>query len=470
MIQIILNEWKILLRVKVLAYLSLFFVISLSVVTYLGIVQNSRQQQQQLAAKEHVRQQWENIDAMNPHSAAHYGSYAFKAINALSSIDEGVNTITGNVLRLEGHVQNEMLYSEASQSLSVSKFGKLKPSLLLQYVIPLLLIFPAFASVSAERESGRLKLLVFQGVSLRQLIFSKAFSIWLYGLLLLLITIAVQIIANAANTIMHDAGRITLIILSYAAYYYIIVVLAAGISAWLHNNTAALSSLLAIWMLWTIFLPRIWGNTVEKIHPLPSRQAFKAAMREDRSKGIDGHNPSDKREEKLKQKILEEYGVDSVDQLPINFDGIVMQEDEEYGNQVWDKHFGQNYQILQRQKKAYQLSGFLNPFASLQSAGMGLSGSDMLHHLDFLKQAEQYRRHLIKSLNDKHAYGGSRTGDWGWKAERDFYQSIEDFHYEIPSANSVATHYRLDFICLAFWGAMVTLAVLFFSGKIELIR
>ena len=56
--------------------------------------------------------------------------------------------------------------------------------------------------------------------------------------------------------------------------------------------------------MWTIFLPKIWGNTVEKIHPLPSRQNFKSIMKEDRSKGIDGHNPRDKRREDLKEKIL----------------------------------------------------------------------------------------------------------------------------------------------------------------------
>ena len=42
---------------------------------------------------------------MNPHSAVHYGSYAFKPMNALNSLDGGINNITGNVIKLEGHVQ-----------------------------------------------------------------------------------------------------------------------------------------------------------------------------------------------------------------------------------------------------------------------------------------------------------------------------------------------------------------------------
>ena len=109
----------------------------------------------------------------NPHRAAHFGSYAFKETTILNSIDEGVNSVTGNVLRLEGHKQNDVMFSEASQSLMISKMGKLKPSLLFQFLIPLFLIFLSFNSYSKERESGRLKLILIQGISLKSLIFQK---------------------------------------------------------------------------------------------------------------------------------------------------------------------------------------------------------------------------------------------------------------------------------------------------------
>lgn len=468
MIQIIFNEWKILLRNKVLVYLTLFFAITLTAVTWLGVVQNRTQQEQQQQAQQHVREQWETIDAMNPHGAAHYGSYAFKPVTPLSSIDEGVNAVTGNVLRLEGHVQNEVVYSEASQSLSISKFGKLKPSLLLQYVIPLLLLFLAFSTISSEKESGRLKLLVFQGTPLSKLILAKTLSIWAYGLLLLVLTVVISAI-TIDHTETNGVGRILLLLLSYAAYYYIITALATYLSARLKSNTSALSSMLAIWMLWTVFLPKIWGNTAEKFYPLPSRQEFKSAMQEDRSKGLDGHNPSDQRSENLKKEVLAKYNVDAVEELPINYDGLRMQADEEYGNIVWDKHFGNNYTILKKQKRAYQLSGFVNPFASLQGMSMGFSGSDMLHHLDFLKQAENYRRDFIKKLNDKHAYGGSKTGDWSWEANNDFYKSISDFEYKTPTVNSISSNYILDMLSLALWVLLITLIVVFSTKKIKLV-
>ena len=457
MINIILNEWKIFSRDRVFVYSTIFFVLSLSLVVWMGIIQNKGQQQLQIKAQNHVRQQWENLEAMNPHRAAHYGSFAFKPMNVLSSMDGGVNDITGNVLKLEGHVQNEIVYSEASQSISISKFGKLKSSLILQYIIPLFLIFLVYSTISKDRETGRLKLLIFQGISLFQIIFSKSISIWLYGVLLLFITISIQALLSTIN--IEIMQRLIFIFISYSCYYYIICCLTTYFSSSFKNNTSALSSILGIWIIWTIFLPKIWGNAVEEVYPLPSRQNFKLIMKEDRSKGIDGHDPSDQRREQLKNKYLAEYNVDSLNQLPINFDGIVMQADEEYGNLVWDKHFGNNYFILKRQKRLYQLSGLFNPFSSLQNLSMGLCGNDMVHHLDFLKQAEDYRRVLIKALNDKHAFGGSKTGNWKWTVDSVFFKSVEKFEYKIPQIENQIGHYVIDVFFLLLWILITTLLI-----------
>ena len=463
MIYIIINEWKILLRDRLFKYSTAFFVLSLLIVIVLGTVQNSKQQVYRNQAQKHVRKQWENLEAMNPHSAAHYGSYAFKPLNVLNSMDSGINDLTGNVIKLEGHVQNEIVYSEAAQALAVSKFGKLKSSLLLQYVIPLFLIFLAYGSISSEKETQRIKLLLFQGVPINRLTYAKSLSIWVYGVLLLVITVATLSIINATDS--DASSRLLYIIVSYGLYYYIITSLATYFSATLKNNTSALSSILAIWILWTIFLPKIWGNTVEKIHPLPSRQNFKASMKEDRAKGIDGHNPRDERRENLKAKVLVEYGVDSLKNLPINFDGIVMQEDEEYGNRVWDKHFGNNYDILRKQKFLYQLSGFLNPFGSIQSASMGFCGTDMIHHLDFLRKSEDYRRYLIKTLNDKHAFGGSKTGDWRWTVDSTFFKSVEGFTYTTPKIEEKINYYLMDLAALFWWGLIITLMIRYRVNK-----
>ncbi|MEM7372462.1 MAG: DUF3526 domain-containing protein [Bacteroidota bacterium] len=462
--QIIKNEWQSLARTRLLLGISVGFALVLLLSIQLGNYQHRKQANAHDHAKDHLREQWESIDAMNPHSAAHYGTYVFKTPNLLSSLDEGVNSITGNVIRVEGHVQNEMVHSEASQMQAISRFGKLKSSLLLKYIVPLLLIFLAFSSISSEKQSGRLKLMILQGATPHQIIVAKSLSVWLYGVMLLLLVIGSYSLLNIQHLTSDIVQRTFMFFGVYTLYYFIISGLTVYLSARWQHATLALTSMLGIWIVWTVFLPNILMTSVEKWHPLPSRDTFKTAMKEDRAKGIDGHNPSDKRAEELKQQVLEEYGVDSLSQLPINFDGIAMQADEEYGNQVWDKHFGHLREVFAQQKQSLQFGGIVNPFISLDNASKGFAATDNLHHQDFLLQVENYRRELLKSLNDEHAFGGSKSGDWGWKADNAFFRSVPDFSYTPASLSSVFGLYLFDVGVLLFW-SLLTLGLLFLGTK-----
>ena len=466
--EIIINEWIGYFRNKLFLYVGIFFCFFLCLVAFLGIIQNNKLNAEQELAHEHIRSQWDEMEASNPHSAAHYGTYAFKPVSVLNSIDEGINSVTGNVLRLEGHRQNDIVFSEASQSLMISKFGKLKPSLIFQFIIPLLLIFFSFNTYMSERNSGRLKLMMVQGASLRKVVFSKVLSIWFIGLFLLLITLFFQLLFNINNLNSDVFLRLFIIFLSYSFYYLILINITVLLSVIFKSSTAALSLTVLTWVFWTIFFPTIMGNTTEKLSPLPTRIEFKEAMSEDRSKGIDGHNPRGERRDALEKATLEKYNVDKLEDLPINFSGIVMQEDEEYGNMVWDKHFGDLYTQLEKQKSNYQLSGLINPFASLQNLSMGSSGSDMFHHLDFLTKAESYRRIFIKTLNDEYAFGGSKTGERGWKATNEFFRSVKDFKYELPTFFSLYSKYLIDVIIILFWVFFTTFSLYFFTRNIKI--
>jgi ABC-2 type transport system permease protein len=469
MLQIIKNEWRFLVRSRIFLGISVAFVFILLVSVLLGNYQTKTQALSHQDAKDHVRQQWVSIEEMNPHSAAHYGTYVFKPANLLSSLDDGVNSVTGNVLRVEGHVQNEIVHSEGSQMQAISRFGKLKSSLLLQYIVPLLLIFLAFNAVSSEKQSGRLKLLVLQGAKPLQIILSKTLAVWLYGLSLLTFIILVYTILNFSGITTEIVIRTAFFYVAYALYYFIITALTVFISGRWQDSTLALTSMLGIWIIWTIFIPNILMSSAEKWHPLPSRNEFQSAMKEDRAKGLDGHNPKDERSLALKENVLKEYGVDSLSQLPINFDGIRMQADEEYGNSVWDKHFGNNRNVLKKQKQSFQLGGILNPFISLQNTSMGFMASDNLHHQEFLLQVEDYRRVFIKMLNDEQTYGGSKTGDWGVKANNAFFRSVPDFNYKSTQLSMVISNYVIDLALLTLWSIGVLCLILFGTKKIEIV-
>ncbi|MCB0376557.1 MAG: ABC transporter permease, partial [Sinomicrobium sp.] len=252
--QIIKNEWRYLRRSRLLFGMNLGFVLVLSLSVILGNYQNQKQQKTYEAARQHIREKWEGIGWMNPHGAAHFGTYIFKPVNLLNSLDEGVNSTTGNVLRVEGHVQNEMVHAEAAQMQMVSRFGKLKSSLLLKYVVPLLLIFLAFNAVNSEKQSGRLKLLIVQGSRPAHLILGKTFSVWSYGIALLALVLLVYGILNIWDLDSVMLKRALFFFASYALYYFVITGLTVFFTARWKNATVSLTAMLGIWILWTVFL------------------------------------------------------------------------------------------------------------------------------------------------------------------------------------------------------------------------
>jgi len=276
----------------------------------------------------------------------------------------------------------------------------------------------------------------------------KALAYWVISLGLLLAMVLIMAILYGGQIAW---GAFALFMLSYALYYLLIALLSVYVSAKAKRSSGALAVLLGGWLLWVFILPKLAAQLGQNLYPLPSRIVFEEQMREDRKKGLDGHNPSDDRRKALEEKVLAEYEVDSIEQLPINFDGIVMQADEEYGNQVWDKHFGDYYQTVQQQNSVIQWASALAPFLAVRNLSMALAGTSLYDHLHFQQSVEDYRRGWVKALNDEHAYGGSKTGEWSWKAEASFFQSMEDYAYERPGLNWSLTNRWPEIVVLLGW-------------------
>jgi ABC-2 type transport system permease protein len=291
---------------------------------------------------------------------------------------------------------------------------------------------------------------------------ARVFAIWLFACLLLTLVFAVFIAMLPASAgFASDSLRWVLMPIAYALYYLLLIALTVYASVCFRQSSSGLAIMLAAWLLWSLFLPSTFAALAKQRYPLPSNRAFEKGMDEDRSKGIDGHNPEADRKKALEQKVLAEYNVKVLDSLPVNFDGIVMQADEEYGNTVWDKHFTALDSIYQAQNGLISQSVWINPFQSLQSLSTSLAGTDLLHYQHFLRAAEAYRRVLIKTLNDKLTFGGSKTGDWGYKADASFFQSVNTFDYDQPQWSSLDTNGLYNLIFLLTWAVFPVLLILF---------
>ena len=77
---------------------------------------------QHRTAQQATREQWLTQPKKNPHSAAHYGVYAFKPASPLAMVDTGIDPYVGVAVWLEAHKQNEMKYRPAQDRTAVQRF------------------------------------------------------------------------------------------------------------------------------------------------------------------------------------------------------------------------------------------------------------------------------------------------------------------------------------------------------------
>jgi ABC-2 type transport system permease protein len=425
---------------------------------YTGYRAYARLNAEREAATQLAWQQWVNQGEKNAHNAAHYGTFAFKPKPVLSFLDFGLDSFAGVSVRLEAHAQNDFLFSTAQHSGSLLRFGELSVALVLQVLVPLLLIFTGFGAFTAEREGQTLPLMLAQGVSLRRIAWGKVLGI--YGLVLLLVLPAALVsfllaYLSGAELSGDLLRRSWLLLGAYLLYFWVFTGLIVWISARSRNSRNALLTLLAVWVAFTIFIPKLSANLGDYWYPLPSRISFDQTIERAVNEGIDGHNPADDRTAAFTRQVLDQYGVDSVAQLPINIDGLLMQADEDYRIRVYDYHFTRVQEIIRQQNRVSQYAGLLNPFLAIRNLSMGLAGTDYHQHLHFQVAAEAYRRPLVQQLNT-YLTENSRSGDWESRADPRLWASVGEFRYRMPAAGWVLDNHRLALISLLAWTVLVT--------------
>ncbi len=453
-----LASWRREPRLLALLCAVVVAVIGATVWATVGDIAQGRSQR---AAAEAARAQWEGRGAANPHGMAHFGDFAFRPAGPLARLDRGVQARVGKVLFVEGHRQGVPLHADAHRAGSVARFPRLDAAFVLQTIVPLLLIFVGATGLMADRETGRLKLAMVQGVRARSVLYGRFMALWGLALLLLFTVVATSFITTAslgANA-NPPLGRLVSFLLAHALFFAVVAAAIISASIWLTSARASLLALLASWITATALLPPATAGVAAVLYGLPSQDAFQAEMRASREEGPDGHNPEDAELERLRQATLKEHGVKTVEELPINFDGLAMQVDEEFGNRVWDEHFGALRETLERQVVVGSAVALLNPFQAIDHVSMALAGTDLAHDLAFQQQAESYRRSLVEALNREHAYGGSKTGDWSWKADAEFFASLRVFAYEPPGPMHALRSRIPESIGLVLW-ALVLLMVL----------
>lgn len=414
-------------------------------------------------AQQATRQQWLAQGKKSPHSAAHYGVYAFKPKVPLSLVDRGTDPYTGQAVWLEAHKMNEFRYRAAQDATAVQRFGELTGAMVLQLLIPLLIVLLTFNAFAGEREQGTLRQLMSLGVRPSTLAAGKALGIaGALGALLVpaaAIGAAVLMLGSEASEVGASLPRFAGMTLSYLFYFGAFLGLSLAVSAWAKSSRAALLVLLGFWMFNGLIAPRAASDLAKALHPTPSAFEF--------AKGIQDAmaEPDNSRDKEMIARLMKQYNVDKPELIPINLQGARLQDGEEHGNEIYDQAFGKLWETYGRQESVHRWLGLAAPALAVRSASMAFAGTDFSQHAHFAQAAEGYRRRIQRTMNDDIARNGAKEGPY--LADAGLWSKVPAFQYTAPDAGWVFSRQATGFAILACWCALAAALAVWTARRVE---
>ena len=401
----------------------------------------------------------------HPHRMVHYGHFVFRPIHPLAAFDPGVEAYTGHTLYLEGHRQNSANFGDVRQSSLLLRFGQLTPAFVLQLLAPLVLIFLGHAAVARERESGTLRLLLSQGVRPWQIVLGKLLG--MVGVAAVLLVPALAGLALVALAGSVPAGLAGMLAAGYVLWILIWAAGIAAVSALCARAQTALAALLVVWAASVVALPRVTAELAAATLPLPTRFETDIAIARDLAKIGDSHDPDDPYFNDFRKQVLAQYGVSKVEDLPVNYKGLVGMEGERLTAGLFEQYANASFDRQQAQLRLVDRWVVLSPVIALQRLSTAISGTDLHSYRRFVEAAERHRYHFVQALNrlqaEKLSYAGDRSSRDN-RISHAHWQGIADFRYEPESAREAIARAMPAAGVLVGW-ACAAFALLVWAGR-----
>jgi ABC-2 type transport system permease protein len=144
-------------------------------------------------------------------------------------------------------------------------------------------------------------------------------------------------------------------------------------------------------------------------------------------------------------------------ELPVNAFGYALEETEEMGQRSYDASFGKLAEAFERQARWQRAAAWVSPATALHNLGQGLAETDHAAHLRFVRDAEAYRRRVMKKLNMEVAakpdpgYTIRERSGARHERGRDLWEQIPTFAATRPSTWRILSGHAQEGGALALW-------------------
>jgi ABC-2 type transport system permease protein len=357
---------------------------------------------------------------------------------------------------LEAHFQDPAEFRRAEDSGSLARFVQLSPAALFLVALPLLIFIAMHGSIAGEREDGTFRQLIASGVSGRDLFYAKAYGairlILPLSLSVFLLAAVVALVATEASVTADVLLRVLGLLLLYLIYLVALVLFAIGVSALFRSRQASFLALVCVWAVTAVLVPRLAADAGRSIYPQPDARKVSAQLRA----ASDIYYADKGRQEQIKQDVLAEYGIEKIEDLPIDYGAYVLQISEEMSEPEFERLYQDIADRHRQQNAVIRAFSLLSPQLPAAALSRALAGTDSIHQERFLAAAESHRREMIRLLNEDYMFNAGSAG-YSYTADEALWQRFSDFEHQQPRISDVWDEYVIDVLLLLLWlgGALI---------------
>ncbi len=264
----LIHEWRLLLRSR-LSMAALLLLLGLTSVAVWSGLHEIERQHETIARLAPLHEQDVAVVAAQYAAAGDAGSLAYytfyntwDAPSDAAFLALGLRDAAPYVLRIRALGLQAQLYEGEVFNPELALSGRLDFAFVLIYLAPLFVIALLHDLVSAERQSGRLGLML--SLPEGALVWRRRVAIR-YGLLFACLAVPVGVGAVLAGTTLGDLGMVLGVVASYLAFWVGLALLIAA-RGW--RSVANATALMASWVLLTLVLPTLANLTLVRTIPV----------------------------------------------------------------------------------------------------------------------------------------------------------------------------------------------------------
>lgn len=378
--------------------------------------------------------------ASDPRNPVYYSQrvpqFAHIQLKPLGIFAHGQSDLYNEEVLLSARFRDPRQQKQDMLNPTLLKFGQFDPAMVLVLLFPLFIIALSFNFLSAENESGTLRLIAIQSGNIRKWIWAKTI---LYGLVSFLVPwlISLGLLAVYKIDFIANYKSIALFSVVLFGYNFFWQLLAVLINVFSRSSAFNALTLVCLWVVFVFILPALSNLAANELYKVPSRISFINAVR-----------LADVEAEKLdSSQLIDQYFFDHPELAEkkdtagkSRFSANNYWKEFVISQELINKKADPIYDTYSRKLKAANrfagTAGWISPASAFNKGLLQLAGVSSEDYFRFSDSAMQDRSDFLADIRDRILLDREITYEYVIQGKPFTYQP--------------AGHFRLLFIVLAF--------------------